>query len=154
MNFYSFENDKLNRKNSIYNLSDLSFMKTSFNENEYGYYMIPREYEMRMDLISNHLYGSAKYAEELMKLNNIINPFNIKEGDIIKYVSLTNIAKMHAEDEDKEIKSIDINKKQKTQDKQKKSPPPTSKPKSVKQVSDSGNNSNEIRIINNFKTNN
>lgn len=152
MKFYTFENNKLSRKNNIYNLSDLSFKRTSFPEEEVGYYMVPRKYEMRIDLISQELYEKPDYAEELLKLNNILNPFTIKEGDIIKYVSTQNIVKMHAEEEDKEIKSINIDKSVKTGSGEGSTPPPTYKPKSTKQSSDS-KGSNETRIINNFKTN-
>ena len=30
--------------------------------------MIPREFEMRLDKISNHIYGSPDYVEELIKI--------------------------------------------------------------------------------------
>jgi hypothetical protein len=43
------------------------------NENEEG----------RLDLVSKRLYGTTAYVEELMMLNNIVNPFSITVGQMI-----------------------------------------------------------------------
>jgi len=50
-----------------------------------GALVVDKSLEMRIDLISILLYDSPQYIEELCALNNIINPFNIKENDIIFY---------------------------------------------------------------------
>ena len=42
--------------------------------------------ECRLDLISKRIYGSSNYVEQLMIINNIINPFSISVGDTIYYV--------------------------------------------------------------------
>ena len=46
-------------------------------------YKVPKEYEMRPDLISAAAYNNTIYAEFILKYNGISNPFTIKEGDII-----------------------------------------------------------------------
>ena len=40
---------------------------------------------MRLDLVSIDIFGSDSYVEELMHMNNIIDPYSIKNGDIIYY---------------------------------------------------------------------
>lgn len=54
-----------------------------------GALMVDKSLEMRIDLISQLLYGSTIYIEELCALNNIINPLNIKEGDVVYYFTDT-----------------------------------------------------------------
>lgn len=44
--------------------------------------------EGRLDLVCKRLYGSVKYLEELMMINNIINMWNVKRNDTIYYVSI------------------------------------------------------------------
>jgi hypothetical protein len=46
-------------------------------------YNVTRKDEMRIDLICNSIYGSFKYIHELLKINEIKNPFSIKNGDPI-----------------------------------------------------------------------
>ena len=41
--------------------------------------------EMRIDKISDRIYGTTKFEEELMVLNNILNSYSINVGDTIKY---------------------------------------------------------------------
>jgi hypothetical protein len=54
----------------------------------YTVYKIPKEYEMRPDLIAGAVYNNSLYAEYILKFNGISNPFSIKEGDIILIPSL------------------------------------------------------------------
>jgi hypothetical protein len=42
-----------------------------------------------MYLVSQELYGSTKYTGTLCQLNNILDPFSIKEGDVLFYTSLS-----------------------------------------------------------------
>lgn len=55
---------------------------------KYNVYKVPKEYEMRPDLISGAVYNNSLYAEIILKYNGISNPFSIKEGDIILIPSL------------------------------------------------------------------
>jgi len=54
----------------------------------YSIYRVPKEFEMRPDLISGAVYNNSLYAEYILKFNGISNPFTIKQGDIILIPSL------------------------------------------------------------------
>jgi hypothetical protein len=47
--------------------------------------------ECRLDLISKRIYGSSNYVEQLMIINNIINPFSLNVGDTIYYVDSSSL---------------------------------------------------------------
>lgn len=51
----------------------------------YSLYTVSRGEEMRIDLISNKIYGTTNYVDILLALNNIDNPLNIKAGSVIFY---------------------------------------------------------------------
>lgn len=57
----------------------------------YNVYKIPRQYEMRPDLISAAVYKDSAYAELILKFNGISNPFTLLEGDYILIPSLDSI---------------------------------------------------------------
>jgi hypothetical protein len=70
MKIFSFDNNiKSNRvkRESDTNLFDL-FKKNIVNDTTIVllYYIVPREYEMRLDRISEHIYGTSEYVEELI----------------------------------------------------------------------------------------
>jgi hypothetical protein len=48
-------------------------------------YVVQAEEAMRIDLICYSIYGNFNYIDELLTMNNILNPWSIKEGDIIKF---------------------------------------------------------------------
>ena len=50
---------------------------------------------MRLDLVSNRIFGSYNYIEELMQINNILNIWNIKSGDKIKYTNVNNLSLLY-----------------------------------------------------------
>jgi len=54
----------------------------------YSIYKVPKEFEMRPDLISGAVYNNSLYAELILKYNGISNPFTIKADDIILIPSL------------------------------------------------------------------
>jgi hypothetical protein len=96
----------------IYSLDDTNgFKRTEDSENLYDIfkntcvydknitlfkYIVNREYEMRLDLICQYLYGHTEFIEELMVINNIYNPFSIKEGDTIYYFDTEDLNLLHA----------------------------------------------------------
>jgi hypothetical protein len=49
----------------------------------YQAYKVPKEFEMRPDLIAGAVYNNTLYAEFILKYNGISNPFTIQEGDLI-----------------------------------------------------------------------
>lgn len=53
--------------------------------------IVTKEQEMRIDLISYDLYQSVNYADLLLNINDIDNPLNIKEGDILLYPPMEHI---------------------------------------------------------------
>ena len=57
-------------------------------------YVVPREYEMRLDRVSEHIYGTPDFMEELMVLNDIINPYSIKEGQYIYFCNVENMQRL------------------------------------------------------------
>jgi len=50
--------------------------------------------EMRSDLIMWSIYGQRGYVDEIMTLNNIVDPLSIKLGDIIWFVDENDISKL------------------------------------------------------------
>jgi len=66
---------------SMFNMNMKSYMK-------YSVYKVPKEFEMRPDLIAGAVYNNSLYAEIILKYNGISNPFSIKENDIILIPSL------------------------------------------------------------------
>lgn len=150
--FYTFENDLLERKKELDNLkslSEVSVINIKIPNSELGIYVVPREFEMRLDLISNYLYGNTKYVEELMKLNSIINPFSIKQGDIINYVNVDRIVDMHSRKEDRELEQYNLELVDKNKNNKNKSEP-VKKPSNIKQVNIDDKNK-KLKIINSFK---
>ena len=46
---------------------------------------------MRIDIVCNEIYGDTQYSDFLLDLNNIDNPLNIMNNDILLYVSADQI---------------------------------------------------------------
>jgi hypothetical protein len=150
MKIYSFQKDTLGEKDSetgLYNLNKETTKGYDFDTQQLGLYVVPRKYEMRLDLISNELYGSPDFVEELMVINNIKNQFTIKEGDIINYINIENLNLIYSDWSDEEqskenLKEVDNNKNTR------KPIPPTSKPSGVSQIVEKDG---IVKIINNFQ---
>lgn len=60
---------------------------------KYNVYKVPKEFEMRPDLISGAVYNNTNHAEIILKYNGISNPFSIKEGD---YILIPNLDSMQS----------------------------------------------------------
>ena len=93
--------------------------------------------ESRLDLVSLRIYGTTKYVEELMVINNILNPFSIKNGDAIFYVNSNELGFFN--EKDKEVSSSDkvANPKKKdtrTDPSRQKGVPPTIRPVDFEQM--------------------
>jgi hypothetical protein len=73
-------------------------------------YIVDKSHEMRLDLISNQIYGNVNYCDFLLDLNNIDNPLNIMENDQIVYVSQDQIGLFRInESTAKELRNIYLN---------------------------------------------
>jgi hypothetical protein len=80
----------------IKDLTASMFDMNNGNYIKYNVYRIPKEFEMRPDLISGAVYNNSLYAEIIMKYNGISNPFSIKEGDLILIPALDSMQGMIA----------------------------------------------------------
>lgn len=158
MKIVSFDDstNKIKRDPKQDNLFNL-FQKNVVYQNLSLYiYIVPREYEMRLDRISNHIYGTTDYVEELMVLNNIINPYSVKEGQEIYFCDISSLQLLYTTDimsDDNEIKRQElINSNQSIENQSvstDKNLPPNIKPKSLNQIVVTDDN--QIQIINSFK---
>lgn len=153
MLIYTFENlDPISG-----DTSDLLFQKSMVNypKSIYSVIFVGPEYEGRLDLISMYLYGSTDYVEELMTINNIINPWSVKAGDVLSfYKTSANFSFMYQKEaspnkQKDEILLMNKNKST-TVDSNRLGSPPTIKPDNLKQL-DVNYNKKKITIINKFK---
>ena len=161
MKILSFDNNgnyNIKRDSDQDNLFDV-FQKNIVNTQSIvrRIYIVPSEYEMRLDKISEHIYGSSDYVEELMILNDLISPYSVKEGQYIYFCQYSDLSKLYTTDEiatqqDKAHQALlnsmqtDRNKKNLFNDE---NLPLTIKPNVLKQVSVT--NDNKIKIINTFE---
>jgi hypothetical protein len=114
MKIYSFtENCKLKRENNVkgapFDLFRSTVTDKDINNMKLYMYLVPPENVGRLDRVSFDLYGSNEYVDELMKINNIINPYSINEKDEILYPELGDIEVTHLPIENETEASININ---------------------------------------------
>jgi len=159
MKIFSFDdnNNKIDRDPKQYDLFNLFQKNIVYPKNiEVNTYVVPREFEMRLDRISDYIYGSPDYVEELMVLNDIINPYSVKEGQYINYCSLENLNLLYVKDdmsEEKELtkqKIIDSSQPNREKEKREndKNLPITIRPSNLEQIRV---NDNTVQIINSFE---
>ena len=72
-----------------YDLTQLTFQYLLDGTVLYSQYQVQAGEEMRMDLVCQSIYNNTTYVDLLCNINNIDNPLNIKEGQII-YYAMTN----------------------------------------------------------------
>jgi len=74
------------------NLFDFFIPTFTFDETlPYERFVVGKEEVGRIDLISNSIYGNVDQVALLLNVNNIDNPLNIFEGDVLIYPPLTSI---------------------------------------------------------------
>lgn len=150
MNIYSFDKKTLKRENNLYDIFEKNIQYS--REVPLYKYIVPKEYEMRLDLVSKKLYGSSDYTEELGIINEIINPYSIKENQDIYYCKLEDMSSLYVQDdlkEDNEIRDKVIKAATK-KGSEERFLPTTVKPKNIKQVTIDTKN-RKIKIMNTFK---
>ena len=116
MKFYSFENSsftEITDNGEI--LIDLFETTVIDNPQLKNYvYQVPLEYTGRVDLVTKELYDSINYTEELLVMNNIINPFSVETGDILYYTDNGNLSSLYHQDTTTDISNkqniLNINK--------------------------------------------
>lgn len=120
MKIYSFENavnttTQTDENDIDYVLYDLFERKMRWNNIAESYYTVPMEKSGRIDLISKELLQSIGYTEELMVMNNIVNPFSVKTNDVLSYTpDYTKFDLLYIKDStmnvDNKFKILNINK--------------------------------------------
>jgi len=153
MKIYSFENANTitaEDGSAIYDLFERTLRNVDGIKD--STYYIPLEYSGRIDMISNYLYNGTQYTEELMVMNNIVNPFSMKQDDIIYYASdPNNLNILHKGDDttnkENKYKILNINSSKASGNIS--SLPPSVNP-GLKQM-DIDYNKKKITIINQFK---
>jgi hypothetical protein len=105
MKIYSFDtNPSEQNTDRFFNVFEKNM---EYNRNITLYeYIIPREFEMRLDLISNDIYNSSSYIEELMLINNIISPYSLKETQVIFYCSVSDMSLLYVKDDMKDTDAL------------------------------------------------
>ena len=94
--FQKLKRDK--NQDYLYNIFQTTVVKDK-NVRLYEY-VVKREDEMRLDKISSKIYESDQYTEELMTMNNIIDPWSVKEGDTLYFCTLSDMGFLYSEDDD------------------------------------------------------
>lgn len=90
----SIDNKKFFTRPDGIKVRDLTYSMFDLGVNNYisyNVYRVPKEYQMRPDLIARAVYNNSIYAEVILKFNSISNPFSIKEGDIILIPDLDSV---------------------------------------------------------------
>lgn len=86
MDFFDIRTIKKDKKQGgLFNFFTPTFLMLSSFEQEV--LVVGKESEMRPDLICNELYKRVDQIDFLMSLNDIDNPLNIKENDLIYFTS-------------------------------------------------------------------
>jgi len=124
-----------NKQSNLYNI----FLQTYVDSNKLALKTtyVNIEEEMRLDKVSKRLYGSRNYIEELMQLNNIMNIWKIKHGDIIQYGVLNNLELLKNLEQELDDVYEEIskpNKNTRIDPNRSKSVPPTIKPKGLENL--------------------
>lgn len=157
MKITSFDNNKNDRILRDKNQDDLFnlFQKNIIYKNNISFevYIVPREFEMRLDRICNYIYGTTDYVEELMTINDILNPYSVKEGQFIFFCSIESLKSLYVKDD--LMPNIDYAKQELIQSQKTKKTlnsnnlSPTIKPDNLEQIKVSKDN--RVQIINSFE---
>ena len=147
MNSYSLENMKFD--GNTYSVFQTTVVD---NKEKVIFSTIVRDVEaMRIDRLCDRIYGTTSYVEEIMVLNNILNPWTIKEGDEILYFGINEEVKMRETEDvnEEETRKSLVNKNRKTKKDPNRSEnlTPNIKPKELKPLI--VNKENHKIIINN-----
>lgn len=109
-----YDLDKLIRdtkQDNLYNLYDPTFkLETGINLRQF---VVGPEQVMRIDLVCHEIYKSVNQVDFLCDLNNIDNPLNIKEGDVILYPNFDAISYYRVtitDNNDARAKLLNVNK--------------------------------------------
>lgn len=154
---YLYTLETAERKKEFNNLIDiidpLLYINPTLN---YYPYVVGNEEAMRIDLICFNIYGNFAYMDELLTINNIINPWSIKSGDVIYFLDQDdlNVIRMTPKADQQEIVNELVNPNKDTQIDPNRDEGtgliPTIKPSNLKEVEVDYTNKT-IKIIDSFK---
>lgn len=152
---YTLETAERNKNmDNLINIIDpLIYVDDTLN---YYPYVVGEEESMRIDLICFNIYGNFAYIDELLTINNIINPWSIKSGDIIYFLNQDdlNVLRLSPKSDKQQIVNELVNPNKDTQvDPNRETGtglPPTIKPSNLKEVEVDYNNKT-IKIMDSFK---
>ena len=102
MKIYDLNN--IDKVDGLYDLTQLTFrydVGVPLSQ-----YTVQKGEEMRMDLVCESIYNNTDYIDILCSINNIDNPLNIREGQIIVYPTSNLDALRYSEPETEEINLI------------------------------------------------
>lgn len=77
------DNKEVLINDAIVDLAESIFKQDDSDSMVFNVYKVPESMKMRIDLVSIAAYGTDKYADLLMKYNNISNPFTLNTDDIL-----------------------------------------------------------------------
>ncbi len=80
---FVLDNKEFFATNDIVDLGESIFKREDTDNMVFNVYKVPESMKMRIDLVSIAAYGTDKYADLLMKYNNISNPFTLNADDIL-----------------------------------------------------------------------
>ena len=75
----------LDTSSGLYNLFITTF-NGDVNVLNFDTFLCTRRHAGRLDLVSADLYNDTKWTGSLCTLNDILNPFSIRDGDVILYL--------------------------------------------------------------------
>lgn len=137
---------------------DLSKKTMNYNDTTllpFRFFVVTDEFAGRASNLSNYLHNSTIYLEEFCMVNNIINPFSIKTGQIVRFLDdPTQYQNYYGSDpatSDIKDQILNMNNSKSTQsDPNRIGYPPTIKPDNLSQI-DVNLSSKKITIINKFQ---
>lgn len=122
MRIYDIEN-LIKENNDLYNLIQMTFQYNPEDTVRFSEHKVTRSQEMRIDNVCQEIYGNTNYVDILCSVNNIDNPLNIKEGEILIYPEASDINQLRydkVDDDDTLSTVINTEKRTKTDPNRKK----------------------------------
>jgi len=136
MNTYTFKVITRDKESNLFDIFSKSVVDKDINY-KYLQNIVKDGEEGRLDRVSKRIYGTSGFVEELMMINNIVNPFTIQVGDAIFFVPVDYIA-YYRETEEKEENTEKLanpkNKNTRKDPTRQKGVPPTIRPLDFKQI--------------------
>ena len=154
---YIYTNENAKRDSNQSNLFNIVDPLVIWRDDIVYYpYFVSKEEEMNPSMICFNIYNKFDYIDELLTWNNILNPWSIREGQLIYYIEEDSIESLKVDtnqEKDTIVQSLVNPSKDTKKDPNRDSGtglPPTIKPTGLKDVNVDYNNKT-IKIIDRFK---